>query len=156
MKTRTVLFWSRRVKPLLNDPLLAADRVIEVPEEVDTKVVDKVAQRLTAVLREELATCREEHARLRVLQLGPSAFQGILEHVLYSLLTPVGGGLNVVKVRAKTEDAPQVEFDLDVSSQALSKFKDTDFDGPPSPDKRLFNDDLPATSEPPSGVTIKG
>lgn len=151
MPERLLLFWSARVKPLLGGDLLKADRAIEVPDMMDASLIQQAAQRLTAVVREELGHAHSEGKTLRVVQVGPPALQGVLEHVIDSILSPVNGELVVLKRRRRTENAPSVLLDSDAAERVFGGFKDTDFKGPPSPDRRLYEDDLPATLTPPKG-----
>jgi len=151
-KEKTLLFWSKRSEQLITPAVWSCDRVIEVPDDISTVVADAVAQKLTAVLHEELSRCKQEEADLRIVPIGPPAFQDILEHVVNSVISPLGGGLMIIRSRPCKPGAPSVTVDHDTVNKTCRRYCDPDFaNKPPDPDKRLFDDDLPATLEPPEG-----
>jgi hypothetical protein len=155
MTQRTLLFWSKRSEKLITDNVWQADRVIEVPDDISTMVADAVARRLTVVLHEELTTCKTEQADLRIIPIGPPAFQDILEHTVNSVITPFSGGLTIIRAVPRT-GSPTVIIDHDTVNKTCKRFCDPDFaNKPPDPDKRLYNDDLPATLEPPPEMQKK-
>jgi hypothetical protein len=140
---------------MISEDLWKSDRVIEVPDNISTAVADAVAQRLTAVLHEEVSKCIQESAELRVVPMGGPAFQDILEHVINSVLTPLKGGLTIIRTRPREPRSPNIIVDHDTVDRICRRFVDPDFKNKaPEPDKRLYNDDLPATTEPPE--THKG
>ena len=149
VESRVLLFWSKRSESLITDNVWKADRVIEVPDDISVTIADAVARRLTSVLHEELSTCKTGNVNLRIIPIGPPAFQDILEHALNSVLTPFGGGLVIIRSNAKS-GSPTVTVDHDTVSKVCRRFCDPDFaNKAPDPDKRLYDDDLPATLEPP-------
>jgi tetrahydromethanopterin S-methyltransferase subunit A len=151
MPERVLLFWSKVVKHLIDEDTWKSDRVIEVPDQIDASSIDKVAQRLTAVLQEEIGIARQSELPLRIVQLGPPAFQGVFDHVLSNVLTPVGGELTIIKARRKESNSPVVILDTDATNKVLARFGFVDFTKPPLTYKRLYNDSHPASLDPPEG-----
>jgi hypothetical protein len=149
---RVLLFWSKRSEQLIDQKIWdSADRVVEIPDDISATLADEVARKLTTLMHEELSRSKAEKHELRVVPLGPPAFQDILEHVINTQLSPFGGGWVILRSRPTSEDAPRVIIDQDTASKACSRYKDPDFKKPADQDKRLFNDDLPPTLEPPVG-----
>jgi len=149
---RVLLFWSRRSERLIDQKTWdSADRVIEIPDDISSTLADAVATKLTTLMHEELSRSKAEKFELRVIPLGPPAFQDVLEHVLNTQLSPLGGGWIILRSRPTNEDSPRVIIDQDTAARACARFKDPDFKKPADNDRRLFNDDLPPTLEPPVG-----
>ena len=146
-----IMFWSPRVERVIPEDLWKADRVIDVPDEINSAEVDEAARNLTTVLREEITKAKQKRVPLRVVQLGPSAFSGIVEHVINTILVPVGGELIVTKTKKRDENSPTVIVDDATADYIVSKMNGfIDFNSPPVTDARLYKDELPASLEPPS------
>ena len=115
---RKVLFWSKRFEKKIPKELWDYDSVYEVEDQLDTMVVDQMAQVLTATLREELAKVGE-NGTVKIVHLGPSIGDGILEHVLDNIAKPTGAEVCVLKRKGKEESSPKFLLDQDKASEVL-------------------------------------
>jgi hypothetical protein len=152
-KDRVLFFWAPSTTSRLpkNHPFWDAERVIEVPDDISTDIVDDVAKRVTQIVREESIQAKSDGVRLRIIQLGPGALTGVLDHVLTMVIVNSGGELTTIKSRKKNPDAASVVIAMDAAENVVvgNPFLNIDFTKPEMEDKRLYDDDIPATSTPP-------
>jgi len=139
---RKLLFWSSSFSKHMSPSLTNLyDRVIEVPENIDSTNVDKLASKMKQLLFDEIAIAKKEGSGIRITQLTTSTFQNVLDNVLFSLVDKSEEiQISVLQKESLAANPINIELDHHTPHRLLTGRLRVDFEKPPLPDKPLFED----------------